>query len=348
VITDTALTATFLALVSLAVLTITAWLAHAAWSTIRERRTARRRPAALQALATAAGDGNTRPALTALAALDADARVGAVVDMAYTLAGQQRRRLNELVRETRIWTNALAWARSGLWSRRLRASRLITLFGNGTEAEGERLLADSRPETRAQTAEWAGEYPTPARIQMLLDLLGDPDPRCRFAAREALVRAGGAAVDAVGARLGTGGTAISTDLLAVATAMAVPRFLDDAIRLSTHPEPEIRAGATRLLGAIGGPRAAATLEGLLRDPSPEVRVAAVEGLGSLGHWQAAGAVGALLDDEAWRVRHAAALALGRMGPTGTLLLQRASRGEGPAADTASYALGLPPALMVEA
>jgi HEAT repeat protein len=79
-----------------------------------------------------------------------------------------------------------------------------------------------------------------------------------------------------------------------------------------------------------------------------VRAAAVQGLGNLGHWQAAGAVAELLEDPRWGVRRAAALALGRMGPTGTLLLNRAAREGSPvAADTASYALGLPPALTSE-
>jgi HEAT repeat protein len=63
----------------------------------------------------------------------------------------------------------------------------------------------------------------------------------------------------------------------------------------------------------------------------------------------AGAVADLLEDETWAVRRAAALALGRMGPTGALLLNRAAReGSATAADTASYALGLPPTLIEEA
>jgi HEAT repeat protein len=340
-----ALIITAVVLAALVAFTVTLWLLHAAWSTARERRIQRRRPAALQALATATGDANWAPALSALAGLDADARIGAVVDMANTLAGAQRDRLNAFVRTTGIWTKALGWARSRAWGKRLRASRLITLFGDGTEAPGELHLVDRRPEVRAESAEWAGQWPTPTRVELLLAMLDDPDPRSRFAAREALIRSAGAALDAIEERLGA--QAASPDLLKVATALAAPRFLEGALRLSESGDPAIRACATRLLGAIGGAQATAALEPRLTDPSTEVRLAAVEGLGSLGHWQAAGSVAERLHDEVWSVRHAAALALGRMGPMGTLLLRRASRGDDAAADTASYALGLPPALIAE-
>lgn len=341
-----ALIITAVVLAALVAVTVTVWLLHAAWSTVRERRIQRRRPAALQALATATGDANWVPALSALAGLDADARIGAVVDMANTLAGAQRDRLNAFVRTTNTWTEALVWARSRAWGRRLRASRLITLFGDGTEAAGELHLVDRRPEVRAQSAEWAGQWPTPTRVEILLAMLDDPDPRCRFAAREALIRSAGAALHAIGEHLEA--RAVSPDLLKVATALAVPRYLEDALRLSESGDPAIRACATRLLAAIGGAQATGALGPRLTDSSAQVRVAAVEGVGSLGHWQVAGAVAERLHDEVWSVRHAAALALGRMGPIGALLLRRASRGDDAAADTASYALGLPPALIAEA
>ena len=336
-------------LLALVVVTLAGWLLHAAWSTARERRVARLRPPALQALATAIRDGDARPAVTALATLDRNARVSAVVDMAFTVAGDQRERLNSLVRDMGIWTRAMGWAVSRLWSRRLRAARLFSLFGAGTETRAEGLLDDSRPDVRAQASEWAGEHPTAQRAGRLVRMLDDDDPRCRFAAREALVRSGRTAIPAIRERLAAGDGTASLDLLAVAATLAVPEFLDRAVELCRSGDPATRAAAATVAGAIGGPEAVRALSGLLGDADHRVRVAAVQGLGSLGHWQAAAAAAELLEDSNWAVRRATALALGRMGPTGTLLLNRAAReGTPAAADTASYALGLSPALIEEA
>jgi HEAT repeat protein len=336
-------------LVVLVAVTLVVWLAHAAWATVRERRVAALRPPALQAVATAIREGDSPPAIDALGTLNRDSRVGAVVDMAFTVAGDQRDRLNSLVRETGIWRRAIGWAVSRLWSRRLRAARLFALFGSGSEAEGDHLLDDPRADVRAQAAEWAGEHPLPSRMDRLARMLADPDPRCRFAAREALIRSGPAAIPSIRARLEAADGESLPDVLAVAAALAVPEFLPPGLELCSSPDPAVRAGAATLAGAIGGPDAVAALSALLRDQSPRVRIAAVQGLGSLGHWQTAGQVAELLEDETWAVRRAAAFALDRMGPTGSLLLNRAAREGGRAtADTARYALGLAPVLETEA
>jgi HEAT repeat protein len=332
-------------LAALVAMTLAVWLLHAATSTVRERRLAALRPPALQALATAIREGDSAPALAALAALSPGARVGAVVDMAFTVAGDQRVRLNALVRNTGIWVRAVAWARSRRWSRRLRSARLIALFGSGSEDQGDRLLDDPRPDVRAQASEWAGEHPTRQRADRLVEMLEDADARCRFAAREALVHSGRTAIPSIRVRLDAGDDVASLDLLAVATALSVPEFRDRAIALCRAPDPATRASAATLAGAIGGREAVAALVRLLGDPDERARAAAVTGLGSLGHWQEAGRVGEMLEDSSWSVRRAAAFALGRMGPTGTLLLNRAAREGSPAAaDTASYALGLSAAL----
>jgi HEAT repeat protein len=334
------------ALGALVAVVCAAWLLHAAWSTAKARRLAALRPAVLQALATAIRDGDSTPALAALATLNSSGRIGAVVDMAFTVAGDQRARLNALVRNTGIWGGAVAWARSRRWSRRLRAARLFALFGSGSEDQGDRLLGDPRPDVRAQASEWAGEHPTRRRADRLVEMLEDPDPRCRFAAREGLVQSGRTAIPSIRERLDAADGAASLDLFAVATILSVPEFGDRAVELCRASDPATRASAAILAGAIGGAQAVAALAGLLEDPDERVRAAAVAGLGSLGHWQEAGRVAGLLEDESWTVRRGAALALGRMGPTGTLLLNRAAREGSPAAaDTASYALGLSQALM---
>lgn len=63
------------------------------------------------------------------------------------------------------------------------------------------LLGDRHPEVRAEAAAWACEHPSPHVVDPLVGLLADPHPRCRFTAKDALLRVGGAAVAPVARRL---------------------------------------------------------------------------------------------------------------------------------------------------
>ncbi|HEX6117617.1 MAG TPA: HEAT repeat domain-containing protein [Solirubrobacterales bacterium] len=327
-----------------AALAAVVWLAHSAWATLVAQREARARPAALHALAGALHGGETAPALAQLDRLGALSSISALIEMARTVAGEQRDRLDAIAREWGVLDHAESWAASRRWSRRLRAARLIALFGTGEERSGEALLDDADADVRAQAAEWAGGHPSPARIKRLAKMLGDPERRCRFAAREALVDAGRGAIVELDTALGRVHGIAAVGALEAARELAVPDFLPDAIGLMTAPDPAVRARAASLAAAIGGPEAVESLVLMLGDGDPEARAAAATGLGHLGRWEQAASVAGLLGDPEWRVRRAAALALRRMGPTGELLLRREGRaGEGPATDTARSALELPPA-----
>jgi HEAT repeat protein len=327
----------------LAVLVAAFWLAHAAWSTARERREARRRTEVLRALAASLQTGNTSAAVARLETLGRHQALNVLVEMAMTVAGTQRERLDELAREWGVLDRAARWARSRTWARRLRAARLISMFGTGAETFGDSLLRDANPDVRAQAAEWAGAHPDPARISRLIEMLGDDEMRARFAAREALIDAGPAAIVGLATAVESAqGTALP-GVLEAARNVAVPDFLPGAIGRMRSSDPEVRSRAAELAAAVGGPEAVRALELLAEDADPEVRAAAAASLGHLGHWQAASSVAALVGDPNWRTRRAAALSLRRMGPTGELLLQRFSRAEGAPADTARSALELPPA-----
>lgn len=333
-----------LGFLALAVVVGATWLLVAAWSTTSRGRFERRRPAVLAVLAGALQGVDPDGATAALARLNAEQRIELLVEMAFTVAGSQRRRVDELARTSGVMLRADRWAGSRRWARRLRAARLVALFGRDDEPAGELLLNDPNPDVRAQAAEWAGEHPTPERIGRLAEMLADPSPRCRFYAREALVVAGRATLPELRARLDDGGIARpgSAAALEIATALAMPEFVVPGLRSMSSSDPAVRARGASLVAAVGGPEAPRGLALLLSDPSTEVRGAAARGLGRLGHWQAAAAVAALLEEPDWRTRRSAAQALGRMGATGELLLRQAARATNSAGDTAKHVLELEP------
>ncbi|MCA1689766.1 MAG: HEAT repeat domain-containing protein, partial [Actinobacteria bacterium] len=105
--------------------------------------------------------------------------------------------------------------------------------------------------------------------------------------------------------------------------LADPLMLGAALRLSSDADPGARAGAARLLGALGGADAVDTLARMLEDPDEVVRTVAAQALGRSGHWAKGPVLVGRLRDPAWEVRRAAALALRSFGSPGVLLLRRA-------------------------
>ena len=321
--------------VAIALIAIAAWLALGAWTASRAGRLRARRPGVLQHLAEALQGADPAAALVALRALSPEGRIAMLTEMAFTVAGDQRRALDRIARPSGVLDQARRWARSRRWDRRLRAARLLGLFGDGTEAEGERLLADRNPDVAGQATHWAARYPTAARTERLIAMLGDEHAGLRFRGLEALVAVGRDAVPAVAAKLAEPPGPGTAGALHVARRLAVPDLLPPALALCAADDPAVRSAAAALAAAIGGVEAGAMLDRLIDDPEPGVRCAAARGLGHLARWRSAAAVDRLLEDPRWRVRHEAAAALRRMGPTGELLLRRRAQSGGDAAMSAA-------------
>lgn len=229
--------------------------------------------------------------------------------------------------------------RSLWWWRRARGIHLLTVWGDADV--GVHHLVDRHPVVRARAIEWAGDHPSPEKVELLLDRLADPTLLCRWRAQDAVLRAGGVATAPLARHLDIATGSRLELLLSLAARRPDSSFHGAALRHTDDERPEVRSGAAALLGTLGGADAAAALESLLADPEAGPRAAAAEGLGRLRHWPAASTIGALLSDPFWDVRRAAAEALTAMGAPGALLLGHyAQSSDEEAAEIARYALDL--------
>jgi HEAT repeat protein len=317
-------------------------VAHGTWRAISEARW--RRPLARARTALAQTADRLEPAeedLRALRRLPADRRVDLFAELAQSVAGAPRSALAETAAELGVIARAERWCGSRWWRRRLRGARLLTTLGRGEEAVPP-LLADPRPEVRAQAAEWAAGHGSPETVRRLTVMLGDPMGLARFTVMDSLIRLGAAAVEPLRATIETAEGRAAAAALRVGAAIGDPRLAAAARERLDDPEPAVRAWAVRLAGAVGGDENAAAVVDRLADPAQEVRAAAAIALGRVGHWPAAPALAERLSDPSWEVRRNAALALRVLGPAGELLLGRALREEDRfARDIARQTLDLP-------
>jgi HEAT repeat protein len=247
-------------------------------------------------------------------------------------------------RETGLLGRAERRCASRSWRRRLRAVRLLTALGGG-EATVPPLLRDPRVEVRTQAAEWAAEHPDPATTEALVEMLGDPVMLARFTVQDALTRLGRAACPALDRAIRVAEGDAITGALRVAAGVPEPALGAAALTRAGDPDPRVRAGVARVLGATGGEAAVAALERLLADEDAPTRAAAAAALSRLRHWPAAAKLGGRLSDPSWDVRRASALGLRSFGAVGEILLRRALKDEDRfARDIATLALDLPEAV----
>jgi hypothetical protein len=225
------------------------------------------------------------------------------------------------------------------WGRRLVAARFLTAVGASLPADQLGLFHDRHAMLRAQAATLSIGDPTAATVDALVELLADHDGRCRFAARDALVRLGATAVPALVGALDAADPLVVAGALEVAAAAGDPAYAGPAERIAGAGPPGHRAVAMAVLGTAGDPASTATLFAGLDDPEPSVRAAAVAAIAERGDWSAVGALARKLSDRAWPVRRAAAVALLRLGAPGLVLLRDAARtGDPAAAEVAELAL----------
>jgi hypothetical protein len=336
---DDLLLSVALALAALLLATLVLLVAHGTWRAMSDRRWRRPLAEARAALAHTADRLELTPGdARALEKLPDERRIDLFAELAQSVAGAPRSALAEAARELGVIDRAERLCGSRVWRRRLRGARLLTTLGGGEDAVPP-LLADARPEVRAQAAEWAADHGSEDNVRRLTAMLDDPLGLARFTVMDSLIRLGAAAVEPLRETIAR---TSSEAALRVGAAIGDPRLAPAArVRLDDE-DPAVRAGAVRLVGAVGGDENAAVVAGRLEDPAAEVRAAAAVALGRLGHWPAAPALAARLGDPSWLVRRNAALALRSLGPAGELLLGRALRDDDQfARDIARQTLDLP-------
>src|SRR5690348_8064245 len=160
-----------LVLAALLVLVLALLLGHAQWQRVHDARLEQPLATARSAVTrTVDGQAATTDAAAALSALPVRCRITVLADLAPTLRGVQRERLETLARDVGVDDSAAGWAQSRRWWRRLHAVRLGTLLGGG-EGVLEPLLDDAAWEVRAEAAQWVVDHPSPANIERLLAML---------------------------------------------------------------------------------------------------------------------------------------------------------------------------------
>lgn len=301
----------------------------------RERELRKGRPLLISAIE---GSLDAR-GLTYLANRGIRVKIQMLSEIAPALQGESREALRKLATRIGVTRYATKNCRSRLWWRRLYATRVFTLIDGGDKIMPV-LLKDTHPLVRAQVTEWAASHPAPDTLRALVDLLDDKKRIERFTVQDTLLRIGRPMVPLLVARLGKMGPRGILSGLQVASRISDPTLLPLAVEFSKDKRTDIRAAATDVLAASGGPDAVEFLYQALADSAGEVREAAARGLGKMSHWPSAGHLLPLLGDSTWQVRKAAAVALVAMGAPGALILRTAQKSSDRfAADAATQALG---------
>lgn len=287
------------------------------------------------------GSGISEPDRQLLLRLPRSLQFRLVSELARSLTGTPRARLEQLAAEMGMVRRAERQTRSLFWWERLRGARVLTLLRKG-DSVMPHLLRDRHPTVRTQAVEWASTHPTPETTRELFELMLDPSRLCRFTVRDTLLSIGAAGTDQLLEFLSIQKGPPAAAALEVATGRVDPRFLEPALRLSADDFGETRARAANLLAALGGERAIDRLVALLEDDDPEVRAAAAQGIGKLRHWPAAPLLAPRLRDRAWLVRREAGFALRAIGGPGLIYLRRfLNDNDRYAADMARQILDLP-------
>jgi HEAT repeat protein len=263
-----------------------------------------------------------------------------LAQLASQLKGRDRARVVDLARQAGVHAMADKWRRSRRWRRRLRGAQLHTALGH-IDKETIHLLGDPKPLVRAEAARAVATSPKPWLCSRLASMLDDESLACRLAAKDALIRSGGHAVEAVAAALldRTVSQRSVLALLEIAARQGDPRALEAIVTHRDDPDPVVRAATVGALGRFGGQEARRAVLEVRDDADVGVRAAAMEALGRIAVADDASLIVGGLSDRSWAMREASAVALSRLGAVGRMHLRRIARGSDvPAADVATWVL----------
>lgn len=319
-------------------------IVHALWRNAAERRRVKRFDHARPLFAEAMVGGLDERLVSWLLTQRIPHRVELCCEFAAAVHGHAFERLSAIAARVGVIAHAETCCTDRRWRRRLRGARALTALSSHHAVPGvaEALANDDQPLVRAQALEWISRESTSSSATLIVERLADPAPVVRFAAQDAVRRAGETAVQPLLHFFRTRTGSDSHAALNAVKGQTSPVFLHAVLELANDPCAETRSLATSMLGSLHGAESLSQLERALRDDSPAVRAAATHAIGQSGHWPAVRSVTPLLTDAHFGVRREAGLALRRLGAPGMLLLRNASTGEHPAAAAiARHVLSLP-------
>jgi len=222
----------------------------------------------------------------------------------------------------------LKGARSPRWWKRLAAVRLLAAVGQQSHrAVLRRLLLDRHPAVQLAAASCLGRVADSDLVSLVVETLPGRPIAVQHYLFSALKQCWQHTVPLVSRRLRADTPADRLEVwINLAEALATPAVLAPVLRLSTHPNGDVRLAVARALKHYFHPETPDVLYALLADEDWRVRAQAARALGVLKITEAVGPLGALLRDRAWWVRFRAALSLAQLGEPGRRMLREARVG----------------------
>ena len=183
------------------------------------------------------------------------------------------------------------------------------------------LLTDKHSLVRARSVETLTGEQAEEHVELVTSLLNDPAMSVRLAAKNALLRAGSAAIEPLLGLLEEGGEHVG-EAMDVAADLPDARLVEALKSYASSPDELHRRMAARSLGSGTGIGAIDILHSLLRDDSAAVRVAAVVALERLESYESVVLIGRAMSDRSFQVRRQAGVTLDALGPAGQLVLRQ--------------------------
>jgi HEAT repeat protein len=238
----------------------------------------------------------------------------------------------------------LARLQSFFASRRAEACRFAGKLGDTAAVPRlVELLCDRDPAVRREAIRALGELRAVEAVPDIADAIEGLKEWSNLLLLMALIRMGRAAAPAIGALLtepGARSPAMLKGLLQVTSRIGVATDPEIVRSLASHPDPEVRVDAVRVLGAIDpDPRSGEVCLAAMDDAEWPVRAIAASSLGRLRDHRAVARLRGAMGDPAYWVRHHVADAMASMGESGDQALRDALRDQNPfVRDMAAQAL----------
>ena len=307
---------------SLVGVTVVVYLLSGVYLDVSKRNEQRRRLAVLDDFSVLLFDSNEEASQVhhRITGAKNDVLLDVIQRIALDVNGEAEDRLQQLVRTCGLERLIKRRSRSRRWRRRVQAAQLHYLV---THPDFDRtpLLVDRHPLVRARSVETLTSEQAEEHVELVSSLLNDPNMSVRLAAKNALLRAGSAAIEPLLALLAEGGEHVG-EAMEVAADLPDGRLVEALKQYATSDNEQHRKLAALSLGTGTGIGAIDILHLLLRDDSPDVRTSAILALQRLESYESVVAIGRSMSDPAFRVRRQAGNALDEMGPAGQLVLRQ--------------------------